>query len=87
VTGPVTVAVEALDANSCLLAEGTATQQDLNVGGQTILVVTVNATACGTIAVTRPMDAGRPTVDAGDSGADAAPVLDAASPHDAGGDS
>lgn len=87
-TGPVTVAVRALDASTAVIAQGTASQRDLNVGGQTILVVTLAAT--GSIAVMQPPDAGQPIADAQapqdahpDAGARDATVLDAAS-HDAG---
>jgi hypothetical protein len=40
-TGPVTVAISALDAAGFVIAAGTATQDDINVGGQTIVVVTL----------------------------------------------
>jgi len=65
VTGPVTVMVEALDASSSIIATGTAAQRDLNVGGQTILVVTIAAP--GGITITQP-DAGG-SIDASDAGA------------------
>ncbi|MFL5304832.1 MAG: hypothetical protein ACJ8F1_06440 [Polyangia bacterium] len=78
-TGPVTVSVDGLDSNENVIAQGTATQQNLNVGGQTILPVTL--TAAGSIDVTRPPDGGagvdaHPIVDA-HPGADAAPAVDA----------
>lgn len=40
-TGPVTVAVSALDAAGFVIAGGTATQDEINVGGETIVVVTL----------------------------------------------
>ena len=40
-TGPVTVAVEAIDGAGFVIASGMTTQQDINVGGQTIVVVTL----------------------------------------------
>ncbi len=90
VTGPVTVMVQALDAESYMIASGTATQRDLNVGGQTILVVTVvSVVAPGTITILRP-DAGSSTVDAApDAQRDASSEAgrDAALPRDAGGNS
>jgi len=61
-TGPVTVAVRALDAATTVVAQGTVSQRDLNVGGQTILVVMLTPT--GSIAITQPPDAGRPAIDA-----------------------
>jgi hypothetical protein len=57
--------VQALDASSCIIATGTATQRDLNVGGQTILVVTIAASGC--ITITQP-DAGG-SIDASDAAA------------------
>jgi hypothetical protein len=60
VTGPVVVAVQALDANQCIVAKGTATQRDLNVGGQTILSIALAPTDCG---------GGSLTPDAGTAGA------------------
>ena len=72
VTGPVSVMVQALDGYSTIIAEGTATQRDLNVGGQTILVVTI--TAIGGITITQP-DAGG-SIDASDAGASDAAASD-----------
>jgi len=80
-TGPVTVSIDGLDANQSVIAQGTATQQNLNVGGQTILPVTLTAT--GSIAVTTPPDGGSTGVDA-HPGADARPVADAQPTPDAG---
>ncbi len=71
-TGPVTVSIDGLDATGNIVAQGTATQQNLNVGGQTILPVTVKAT--GSIAVTTPPDGGAP---------DAHPATDALPAADA----
>ncbi|HVY37685.1 MAG TPA: hypothetical protein VHM31_07110 [Polyangia bacterium] len=73
-TGPVTVSIDGLDANQNVMAQGTATQQNLNVGGQTIVTVTLTAT--GSIAVTTPPDGGSAGVDA-HPGADARPAADA----------
>jgi len=39
-TGPVTVAVAAIDSAGFIIADGMSTRQDINVGGQTIVVVT-----------------------------------------------
>lgn len=84
VTGPVTVMVEALDASSTIIAEGTAAQRDLNVGGQTILVVTIAAP--GGITILQP-DAGA-SIDASDAGAsDAGLPSDGAASDASGGDS
>ncbi len=95
VTGPVSVTVQALDASSNYLGVGTATQQNLDVGGQTILVVTL--VAPGSVAVTTPPDAGGAGVDAqaprdaapdggaGDAGNPDAHPPDGGTPTDAGG--
>ena len=67
ITGPATVEIEALDPLGYVLASGTTTQQDLNVGGQTIVVVTL-------------VDAGgviEPEPDAGHGATDAQPATDA----------
>ncbi len=48
VTGPVTVSVRALDAGGAVIAAGTATQTYLDVGGQTILTVTLTTGAGAT---------------------------------------
>jgi hypothetical protein len=42
-TGPVTVTVSAFDISGYLIASGSATQTDINVGGQTIIVVTLTS--------------------------------------------
>lgn len=42
-TGPITIDVQALDTYGLVLAEGTVTQRDLNVGGQTVVVVMLHA--------------------------------------------
>jgi hypothetical protein len=73
-TGPISVGIQGLDANDAVIAQGAATQQNLNVGGQTILPVTIVAT--GSIAVTTPSDAGAAPVDA-QPAADAHPGVDA----------
>lgn len=73
-TGPVTLSIDGLDGNQNVIAQGTATQQNLNVGGQTILTVTLTPT--GSIAVTTPPDGGTAGVDA-HPGIDARPVADA----------
>jgi hypothetical protein len=79
-TGPVTVAVLALDGSDTVIAQGTATQGDLNVGGQTILVVTLVPSGNINIVI-HPPDAGHPMVDAQaprDAGADLGGPVDAA---------
>jgi hypothetical protein len=45
VTGPVTVLVDALDANSLVLGSGTTVQEHINVGDDTIITVTLMAPA------------------------------------------
>jgi hypothetical protein len=55
VTGPVTVAVDAFDANSLVLGTGTTVQEHINVGDDTIITVTLLA----------PAAAAPPTGDAG----------------------
>ena len=40
-TGPLTVAVGAINGAGFVIADGMTTQQDINVGGQTIVVVTL----------------------------------------------
>jgi hypothetical protein len=42
-TGPAVVTVEGTDASGFVIAEGTTTQENIDVGGQTILTVTLNA--------------------------------------------
>jgi hypothetical protein len=42
-TGPVQVAIEATDASGALLASGTTTQENIDVGGETIITVTLAA--------------------------------------------
>ena len=42
-TGPVAVTVSAFDVNGFMIAYGSATQTDINVGGQTIVVVTLTS--------------------------------------------
>ena len=73
IVGPITVAISAYDGLSNQLASGTATRQDLDVGGQTILVVTLTGTG----------SPGEPQPDAGQGGVDAHPETDA-HPVDAG---
>ena len=41
ITGPVTVAIDALDGSGSVVASGTATQTYINAGGQTIVAVTI----------------------------------------------
>ncbi|HVT06284.1 MAG TPA: hypothetical protein VHO67_02445 [Polyangia bacterium] len=72
-TGPVTLSIDALDATQNVIAQGTATQQNLNVGGQTIVAVTLIAP--GSISVTTPPDGGTTGVDA-HPGVDARPTSD-----------
>jgi hypothetical protein len=60
-TGPVAISVDARDASGLAIAHGTATQQNIDVGGQTVITVTLVSGAL-------------PGVDAGDAdggGADA----------------
>jgi len=60
-TGPVAIFVDARDASGLAIAHGTATQQNIDVGGQTVITVTLVSGAL-------------PGVDAGDAdggGADA----------------
>lgn len=45
ITGPVTIAVEALDVYGYVLATGTTTQIHINAGGQTIMTVTIGSGA------------------------------------------
>ncbi len=67
ISGPVTVAITATDAYGTVLADGTATRQDLDVGGQTILVVTL----------VQPGSIDERTPDAGQGAVDAHPMTDA----------
>jgi hypothetical protein len=41
ITGPVTIAIDALDYNGAVLASGTTTQTHINAGAQTIIAVTL----------------------------------------------
>jgi hypothetical protein len=68
ITGPVTVSITAVDAQGGVLGYGIATQKNLDVGGQTIVVVTLMKP--DNVDVTM-----RP--DAGQSRPDAHPVADA----------
>ncbi|HXJ20094.1 MAG TPA: hypothetical protein VMT03_07665 [Polyangia bacterium] len=72
IVGPVTVAITAIDPLGLIVASGTATRQDLDVGGQTILVVTLVDTG---YVVSTP--------DAGQGGVDAHPTTDAHPTSDA----
>jgi len=73
IVGPITVAITAVDSAGTALAAGTATRQNLDVGGQTILVVTLVDAA--TIDEMTP-DAGAPGGVDGHAGADARTVVD-----------
>jgi hypothetical protein len=41
ITGPVTIAIDALDGNGYVVASGATTQTHINSGGQTIVEVTI----------------------------------------------
>lgn len=41
ITGPVTIAIDALDGGGSVLASGSTTQTHINIGGQTIITVTL----------------------------------------------
>jgi hypothetical protein len=62
ITGPVTIAIEALDGSGSIMASGSATQTYINTGGQTIISVTL-----GTGSATSN-DAGRPDMGGGIGG-------------------
>ncbi len=65
-TGPVTVTVSAFDVTGYLIALGSATQTDINVGGETIIVVTLTSNFLP------PVDAGMDALSGtGGSGVDA----------------
>jgi hypothetical protein len=69
-TGPVTVIVSAYDVSGLSLASGTATQTDINVGGETIVVVMLTSNS-----LPPPFDAGTDAVSGtGGSGLDASGV-------------
>jgi hypothetical protein len=55
-TGPITVTVSASDINGFMIAYGSTTQTDINVGGETILVVTLTSN------LPPPVDAGTDAV-------------------------
>jgi hypothetical protein len=51
ITGPVTIAIDALDGNGNVMATGSTTQTHINIGGETIVTVIVGsgaATPAGT---------------------------------------
>ncbi|HZL19281.1 MAG TPA: hypothetical protein VFG23_16220, partial [Polyangia bacterium] len=62
-TGPISISIEALDAVGSVLALGATTQEDVNVGGQTVVAVSLVETSVGVV------DAGDGFDAAGDSGA------------------
>jgi hypothetical protein len=65
-TGPVTVSVSAFDINGFMIAYGSTTQTDINVGGETIVVVTLTSN------FPPPVDAGTDALSGtGGSGVDA----------------
>jgi hypothetical protein len=72
IVGPVTVTVTAFDPLGIILGFGMATRQNLDVGGQTILVVTLVSN--GSVV---------PEPDAGQGGVDAQPTPDARMAEDA----
>jgi phage baseplate assembly protein gpV len=41
ITGPVTIAIDALDGGGTVLASGSTTQNHINTGGQTLMTVTL----------------------------------------------
>ena len=41
ITGPVTISIDAFDANGYLVGSGSTTQTHINTGGQTIMAVTI----------------------------------------------
>jgi hypothetical protein len=79
IIGPVTISITAIDATGLVLASGMATQQNLDVGGQTIIVVTlINA---GTSDATKHPDAGQNRMDAHPTDAHTATDAHAADAH------
>jgi hypothetical protein len=47
ITGPVTIAIDALDGNGAVMASGTTTQTHITIGGQTLIAVTVGSGSGG----------------------------------------
>jgi len=47
ITGPVTIAIDALDGNGSVMASGTTTQTHINIGGQTLIPVTIGSGSGG----------------------------------------
>ena len=45
ITGPVTISIDAFDANGYLVGSGATTQTHINTGGQTIMAVTIESGA------------------------------------------
>jgi hypothetical protein len=45
ITGPVTIAIDAFDANGYIVGSGSTTQTHINAGGQTIMTVTIDSGA------------------------------------------
>jgi hypothetical protein len=48
ITGPVTIAIDALDGNGSVMASGTTTQTHITIGGQTLITVTIGNGSTGT---------------------------------------
>ena len=48
ITGPVTIAIDALDGNGSVIASGTTTQTHITIGGQTLITVTIGNGSTGT---------------------------------------
>ena len=48
ITGPVTIAIDALDGSGAVMASGTATQTHITIGGQTLIAVTIGNGSTGT---------------------------------------
>jgi hypothetical protein len=47
ITGPVTIAIDALDGNGAVMASGTTTQTHITIGGQTLITVIVGSGSTG----------------------------------------
>jgi hypothetical protein len=47
ITGPVTIAIDALDGNGSVMASGATMQTHINIGGQTLIPVTIGSGSGG----------------------------------------
>jgi hypothetical protein len=47
ITGPVTIAIDALDGNGSVITSGSTTQTHINIGGQTLITVTIGSGSGG----------------------------------------